>query len=71
MIRINAVHKGLIKTQELVMWRVYANTLGRQQEFFNFFCILSAKNYNKIVDGSLQPSPLYQYGINSRGGVFS
>lgn len=71
MIRINAVHKGLIKTQELVMWRVYANTLGREAELFNFFCILSAKNYNKIAGGSLQPSLLYQYGINSRGGVFS
>ena len=71
MIRINAVHKGLIKTQELVMWRVYAQTLGRQQELFNFFCVLSAKNYNKTANGSLAPSPSYQYAINSRGVLFS
>lgn len=83
MIRINALHKGLIHIQELTMWRVYAQTLGRQQEFFNFFCVLSAKNYNKVANDSLTPSPLYQvndvlapsplyqYAINVRGVLLS
>ena len=71
MIRINEIHKGFIHIQELYMWRVYARTLGRQQEFFNFLCVLSAKNYNKRADGSMEPSRLYQYAMNVRGALFS